>query len=99
MNNLQQIVARRNALIEQAARQRAELSAICSQFQRPAALFDKGYAVAGKIKSHPGIALGATAALAVVLVRRGMLGKLVSVAAKTARFALPAVRFWWSRKM
>lgn len=98
MNNQQQIVARRNALIEQAARQRAELSAVCSQFQRPAALFDKGYAVAGKIKSHPGIALGATAALAVILVKRGLLGKLVGVATQAARYALPVVRFWWTRK-
>ncbi len=98
MNNLQQIAARRAALIAQAARQRAELGALCGQLQRPAALFDKGYAVASRIKSHPGIALGATAALAIILIKRGVLGKLAGVATQAVRFASPALRFWWSRK-
>jgi hypothetical protein len=98
MSNLQQIVAHRTALVEKAARQRAELGAVCSQFQRPAAIFDKGYAVASKIQSHPGIVMGATAALALVLIKRGVLGKLVGVAAKAASFAMPVVRFWLSRK-
>lgn len=98
MSSLEQIAARRAALIERAAHQRAELGAVCSRFQRPAALFDKGYALAGKVKSHPGIAIGATAALSLILLKRGTLGSLVGIAAKAARYAMPMARFWLARK-
>lgn len=97
MSNLQQIATRRAALIERAAQQRAELGAICGQFQRPAAMFDKGYAMACGIKSHPGLALGATALLALVLIKRGA-GKMAEFAVKIAKFAVPVARFWLLRK-
>lgn len=98
MSNLQQIATRRAALIERAAQQRAELGAICGQFQRPAAMFDKGYAMASGIKSHPGLALGATALLALVLIKRGAIGKVAEFAVKIAKFAVPVARFWLLRK-
>lgn len=98
MNNLQQIVARRAALIERSTRQRAELETVCSRFQRPAAMFDKGYAMARKVKSHPGIMLGAAALLALVLAKRGALGTLAGAAVKVAKVAVPVVRFWWARR-
>jgi len=97
MSSLEQLAARRAALIERAAYQRTELGAVCSQFQRPAAIFDKGYAVACKIKSHPGIAMGAAAALAAILLKSGTLGSLAGVAAKAARFVVPLARFWLAR--
>ena len=99
MSNLEQIAARRAALIERAAHQRDQLGAVCSQFQRPAAIFDKSYAMACRIKSHPGIAIGATSVLALVLIRRGAIGKLASVAVKAAKFVVPFARFWLSRKL
>jgi len=98
MSSLEQIAARRAALIERAAHQRAELGAVCSQLQRPVAIFDKGYAVACKIKSHPGVVMGATAALALILIKRGALGTLADVAVRAARFAMPVARFWLARK-
>ncbi len=98
MSSLEQIAARRAALIERAAHQRAALGECYRQFERPAALFDKGYAVARKIKSHPGVAMGATAALAAILLKRGMLGSLADVAVKAARFVMPVARFWLARR-
>ena len=98
MSSLEQIAARRAALIERAAHQRAEFAVACSQLQRPAAIFDKGYAVACRIKSHPSIAMGATAVLALILIRRGALGALAGVAVKAARFVMPVARFWLARK-
>jgi hypothetical protein len=98
MNSLQQIAIRRATLIKRAAQERAELGAVCGQFQRPVALFDKGYAIASKIKEHPGIAMGATAALSLILLKRGTLGSLIGVATKAAKFAMPVARFWLARK-
>jgi hypothetical protein len=99
MSNPEQIAAQRAALIERIAFQRAELGAIYSQFQRPAAIFDKGYALACGIKSHPGIAIGASAVLALALIKRGVIGKLACVSAMTAKFVVPIARFWLSRKL
>lgn len=99
MSELEQIAERRRALIERAALQRSELGDVYRRFQHPAALFDKGYAMACRIKSHPGIALGAAAVLVLVLIKRGALGKLAGVAVKTARFVVPIARFWLSRKL
>lgn len=97
MNKLEQITARRTALIERAAQQRAELAAVYNQLQRPAAIFDKGYAVARGIKSHAGIAIGAAAAL--VLARPHVIGKVAGGVMKAAKFAMPVVQFWLSRKL
>jgi hypothetical protein len=99
MSNLQQIAARRAALIEKAAHQRAELGALCRQFHRPAAMFDKGCAMACRIKSHPGLVIGATAVLALILIKRGAVGKLAGVAVKVAKFAVPVARVWSSLKL
>jgi len=44
--------------------------------------------MARSIKSHPGIAIGATFLLGLVVIRRGAIGKLAGVAVKAARFAL-----------
>jgi hypothetical protein len=98
MNSLQQIAVRRATLIKRAAQERAELGAVCGQFRRPVALFDKGYAIASKIKEHPGIAMGATAALSLILLKRGTLGSLVGIAAKAVKYAMPMARFWLARK-
>lgn len=98
MNSLQQIAVKRATLIKRAAQEREELGAVCGQFQRPVALIDKGYAIASKIKEHPGIAMGATAALSLILFKRGALGSLVGVAAKAAKYAMPMARFWLARK-
>lgn len=98
MSSLQEITARRAMLVEQAARQRVELGAVYGNFQRPAAWVDKGYAVAKTIKSHPGVALGAAAMLAAVLVKRGSLGQLAGIAVKVARVAVPVARFWLARR-
>lgn len=97
MNKLERIAARRAALIERAALQRAELGAAYGRFQRPAAFFDKGYAIARGIKSHSGIVIGAAAAL--VLVRPRAIGKLAGCFMKAAKFAMPVVQFWLSRKL
>jgi hypothetical protein len=99
MSNLQQIAARRAALIDRAAHQRAELGDACSQFQRPAAMFDKGYAMARRIKSHPVLAIGAVAVLTLVLIKRGAVGRLTGVAVKAVQFAVPVARFWSSLKL
>lgn len=97
-NKLDKIAARRVVLIERAAHQRAELEALCVKFKQPAALFDKGYAVASKVRAHPGIAMGAATVLALILIKRGLIGKLAGFAVKTARVAVPVARFWLSRK-
>lgn len=97
MNNLEQIAARRAALIEQAAHQRAELGAVYSQFQRPAAIFDKGYAIARGIKAHSGLVIGAVATL--VLIRPGAIGKLARYVMTAARFATPVMQSWLTRKL
>lgn len=97
MNNLELIAARRAALIEQAACQRAELGAVYSQFQRPAAIFDKGYAMARAVKAHSGLAVGAAAAL--LLFRPGSVGKLARFVMKAAKFVTPVMQLWLSRKL
>lgn len=98
MNSLQQIAIRRAALIKRAAQERAELGAACGQFQRPVVLFDKGYTIARKIREHPGIAIGATAALSLVLLKRGALGSLGGIATRVVKYAMPMARFWLARK-
>ena len=99
MNNLEQIVARRAALVQQAAHQRAQLGAVFSQFQRPATIFDQGYAVARKIKSHPGVAMGTVALLALVLIKQGLIGKVAAMALNVAKFVAPVGRVFLSRKL
>lgn len=97
MNKLDLIAARRADLIERAARQRAELGAVYSRFQHPAAIFDKGYAIARGVKSHSGIVIGAAAAL--ILVRPRAIGKLTGIVMKAVKFAAPVVQLWLSRKL
>jgi len=52
MNRLQQLAERRAVLVDQAARQRAELEVWYRSLERPMGLFDKGYALARGVCSH-----------------------------------------------
>lgn len=97
MNNLERIMAKRAALIAQAAAQRADLAVVYGQFQRPAAILDKGYAIARGIKAHSGLVIGAAATL--MLFRPGSIGKLARYAMRAASFATPMMQSWLSRKL
>lgn len=99
MNNLQQIVTRRAALVQQAEHQRAELGAVLSQFQRPAAIFDQGYALARKIKSHPGVAMGTVALLLLVLIKQGLISKVAAIVLNAAKLVAPVGRVFLSRNL
>ena len=52
MNRLQLLSERRAVLIDRAARQREEVSALYHRLQQPAGFFDMGYALARRVMTH-----------------------------------------------
>jgi hypothetical protein len=94
----QQLAVRRALLIERAARQRVELADLSRQLERPAGFFDKGYALARSIRSHPALALG-TGAVAISLLRRSpFVGKFAGIALTTAKIGISLAKWLMQRR-
>ncbi|HEY3327762.1 MAG TPA: YqjK family protein [Novimethylophilus sp.] len=98
MSRLQQLAARRAVLIERAARQRAELGECLHRLERPAGIFDKGYALARAVRSHPAIALS-TAMAAIFLLRKHLaVGRFAGAALSAAKMGMSLAKWLPSRK-
>jgi hypothetical protein len=98
MSNLEQIRARRAVLINRGVRQRAELGELCGQWERPAGLIDKGYALARSVRLHPRLALTLGLAAVFLLRKHISIGRIAGIALTTARLGKPLERILLSRK-
>jgi hypothetical protein len=90
MMSIQEVEARRTLLLERIAQQRGDLQTLTQSLARPLSFFDKGYAIAQKIRQQPKFTLAAALAAAFVLRK-----KLPSL---KMGFALLKVARWWFSK-
>ena len=97
MSRLQQLAARRANLIDLAAQQRIKLGELSRQLERPASIFDKGYAVVRSVRSHPKLVLAGFIAV-FFLRKRISIGKLTKAALTAARLGISVAKMLPSRK-
>jgi hypothetical protein len=98
MNHAQQLAERRALLIDRAARQRTELAEWSQQLERPAGFFDKGYALARGIRSHPALALGAGLVAITLLRKSTFIGKFAGTALTAAKIGISLAKWLLLRK-
>ena len=70
MSSIEQITRHRAELVSRAARQRDDIASAFDTLRTPLAVADKGVAAVAYVKSHPGIAVAAVVAAAVISPRR-----------------------------
>jgi hypothetical protein len=80
--NLQKVAARRAMLLQRIAQQRIELGELAQSLQGPASFFDKGYALAQKVRQHP-ILMWGSALLGLIVFRKRLSIAKMSVTALT----------------
>jgi len=98
MNHAQQLAKRRALLIERAAQQRIELAEWSRQLERPASFFDKGYALARSIRSHPVLVMGAGLVAIAFLRKSKFFVKFAGVVMTAARIGTPLAKWLLLRK-
>lgn len=95
-NRFEELARRKETLIFQAGRERAELAAACRRVQASLDLKQALLALGRTLKAHPAIAAGASGLLA-----SGLAGKLLKGAGQAAaitRMAIPLWAWWWRRR-
>lgn len=98
MKRLQQLAERRAVLIDRAARQRAELGECSRRLERPAGMFDKGYALARAVRSHPAMALSTGIAAIFLLRKHLVVGRIAGAALTAAKMGMSLAKWLPSRK-
>jgi len=98
MNHAQQLAERRALLIERAAQQRIELAECSRQLERPAGFFDKGYALARSIRSHPALAMGAGLIAMTFLRKRNFFVKFAGATLTAAKIGIQLAKWLLLRK-
>jgi hypothetical protein len=84
--SLQQLIARRTALVERIAQQRVDLAIQTQPFERPAGYFDKGYTLVQKIKQQPKLLLGAVTLGAILFHKRLPIAKIMPLSLMLAKW-------------
>lgn len=97
-HHAQQLAARRALLIERAAGQRFELAEWSRQLERPAGFFDKGYALARGVRSHPVLALGAGLVAINFLRNSSFPGKFAGITLAAAKIGISLAKWFLLRK-
>ena len=98
MNHAQQLAERRALLIERAAQQRIELAECSRQLERPASFFDKGYALARSIRSHPALVMGAGLVAIIFLRKSNFFVKFAGAIMTAAKIGIPLSKWLLLRK-
>jgi hypothetical protein len=94
----QQLAVRRALLIERAAQQRMQLAEWSQKLERPAGFFDKGYALARGVRSHPALAMGAGMAALALLRKTTLIGKFAGATMSAAKVGLSLAKWLLLRR-
>lgn len=94
-NRLEEIARRKQALVEKAGRERAELAAACDEIRAPFDVTSTLLGIGRALKTHPIIAAGISSFL--VSGYAGRLLKSTSELLKLWKLALP-IWAWWRRR-
>lgn len=84
-SHAQQLAVRRALLIERAEQQRMQLAEWSQKLERPASFFDKGYALARGVRSHPALAMGAGVVALALLRKTTLIGKFAGATMSAAK--------------